>query len=55
METNKISWACWSLSSKNETCSMIKVDSITPNGKWADADLKDWGKMTREEIKKHQK
>jgi endoglucanase len=55
METNKISWACWSLSSKNETCSMIKDDSISPNGKWKEDELKEWGRITREAIKKHQK
>ena len=48
METNQLSWACWSVSSKNETCSMIKDDSVDPKGSWSDDDLKEWGKMVRE-------
>ena len=51
METNKISWACWSLSSKNETCSMIKDDSVDANGPWAVDDLKEWGKIVRETLR----
>ena len=47
METNQLSWACWSVSSKNETCSMIKDDSVDPKGAWSNDDLKDWGKMVR--------
>jgi len=47
MDTNKLSWACWSVSSKNETCSMIKDDSVDPKGPWSENDLKDWGKMVR--------
>ena len=52
METNKISWACWSVSSKNETCSMIKDDFIDPKGNWSDDDLKEWGRMVKEELNK---
>ena len=52
MEANKISWACWSFSSKNETCSMITDDSVDPKGPWSDDDLKEWGKMVREELNK---
>ena len=51
MESNKLSWACWSLSSKNETCSMIKDDSVSPKGPWSDEDLKEWGKMVREMLR----
>jgi len=51
MEKNKISWACWSVSSKNETCSMIKDDSVDPKGPWSDNDLKEWGKVVRETLR----
>ena len=51
MEKNQISWACWSLSSKNETCSMIKDDSVDPKGPWSENDLKEWGKMVREMLR----
>jgi len=47
MEKNQISWACWSLSSKNESCSMIKDDSVDPKGPWSGNDLKEWGTMVR--------
>jgi endoglucanase len=50
METNKLSWACWSLSSKDETCSMIKDDSVDPDGPWTNNDLKEWGTTVRETI-----
>jgi len=51
MEKNQLSWACWSLSSKNETCSMIKDDSVDPKGHWSENDLKEWGKMVREMLR----
>ena len=51
METNQISWACWSVSSKKETCSMIKDDSVDPEGPWSEDDLKEWGKMVREMLR----
>jgi len=51
MEKNQISWACWSFSSKNETCSMIKDDAVDPKGPWSENDLKEWGKMVREMLR----
>ena len=51
MEKNKLSWVCWSLSSKNETCSMIKDDFVDPHGPWADNDLKEWGIVVRDRLK----
>jgi len=35
------------VSSKNETCSMIKDDSVDPKGAWAENDLKEWGIAVR--------
>jgi len=55
MEANQISWACWSLSSKNETCSMIKDDSVDPKGPWSDNDLKEWGRIVRETLREKNK
>ena len=55
METNKISWACWSVSSKNETCSMIKDDSVDPKGPWSDNDLKEWGRVVRGTLREKNK
>jgi endoglucanase len=51
MEKNKLSWVCWSLSSKNETCSMIKDESVDPKGPWTEDDLKEWGKLVWEELR----
>ena len=51
MEKNKLSWVCYSFSSKNETCSMIKDDSVNPKGPWSDSDLKKWGRVVREALR----
>jgi len=51
MEEHKISWVAWSVSDKNETCSMIKNKSSPVSG-WTDKDLKEWGKKIREELRK---
>jgi endoglucanase len=46
METNKLSWVTWSVSSKNETCSMIK-NATSPLSGWKDEDLKEWGQIVK--------
>jgi len=51
MSANEISWAAWSLSDKNETCSMIK-DTSSPVSGWTDNDLKQWGQIVRTELRK---
>jgi len=51
MGENHISWATWSVSDKNETCSMIK-DSSSPAYNWTENDLKEWGKIVRAELRK---
>jgi endoglucanase len=51
MEANKLSWVCWSVSSKRETCSMIEDDSVDPKGPWSDKDLKEWGRIVREALR----
>ena len=51
MEDNNISWAAWSVADKNETCSMIKNTSSPVSG-WKDSDLKEWGQIVREELRK---
>lgn len=50
MERNKISWVCWSLSDKNETCSML-LPRAKATGGWADDVIKPWGRMTREKLR----
>ena len=51
MEEHKISWVTWSLSDKLETCSMIQ-DPSSPISGWKDGDLKEWGRIVRDELKK---
>lgn len=48
-ETNKISWVTWSISSKDETCSML-LPSASNTGNWLPTDLRESGKLTREKI-----
>jgi len=51
MGDNHISWAAWSISDKDETCSMIK-DPSSPVSGWTDKDLKEWGRIVRTELRK---
>lgn len=51
MRKNSISLAAWSISDKDETCSMIKT-SGSSEGNWKDKDLKEWGQIVQEELMK---
>jgi endoglucanase len=51
MELHKISWAAWSMSAKAETCSMV-VPGASRIGNWTEDDIKPWGKIARDKIKK---
>lgn len=53
-EQNKISWITWSVSDKDETCSVL-LPSASSNGNWKDKDLKESGLRTRELLKKYNK
>jgi len=50
MEARKISWIVWSISDKDETCSMLKK-SANSEGNWKDKDLKESGLKTREYLR----
>jgi len=52
MEEKKISWITWSISDKDETCSMLKK-SASSEGNWKDDDLKESGLKTRAFLKKY--
>jgi endoglucanase len=52
MEARKISWVTWSVSDKNETCSVLKP-SAASDGNWKDEDLKESGLKTKEYLKKY--
>ncbi|MET0393275.1 MAG: glycoside hydrolase family 5 protein [Chitinophagaceae bacterium] len=51
-EEHKISWITWSVSDKNETCSML-LPSARAEGQWEAKDLKDAGARTRELLRKY--
>jgi endoglucanase len=51
-ERNKISWVTWSVSDKNETCSVLQR-TANSNGGWSDEDLKESGIKTRALLRKY--
>lgn len=51
MQEHSISWAAWSVSDKDETCSML-LPSASSGGNWKNEDLKEWGRIVRDELKK---
>lgn len=53
-EKNKLSWITWSVSDKDETCSVL-LPSAKDGGKWAEKDLKHSGKLIRNYLRKYNK
>ncbi len=51
MDAHQISWAAWSVSDKEETCSMVLTQGASEGG-WTDSDLREWGRIVRDELKK---
>jgi len=51
MEARKLSWVTWSVSDKDESCSVLNT-SASSNGNWKDADLKESGLKTRNYLRK---
>lgn len=52
MDEKKISWLAWSVSDKAETCSVLNP-SADSNGNWKNADIKEWGQITRTALKNY--
>ena len=52
MERNKISWITWSITDKNETCSML-LPTASSEGGWQIKDLNESGIKTRELIHRY--
>jgi len=50
MDKGKLSWIVWSVSDKNETCSMLLPRALA-TGNWDDGLLKSWGKISRTSIR----
>jgi endoglucanase len=51
MEEKKLSWVTWSVSDKDESCSVLNT-SASSDGDWQDKDLKESGLKTREFLRK---
>lgn len=51
MQQHSISWVAWSVSDKDETCSML-LPSAASEGNWEDKDMKEWGRIVRDELQK---
>jgi endoglucanase len=51
-ENNKVSWVTWSVSDKNETCSVLNTTAASEGG-WTEKDLKESGIKTRSLLKKY--
>jgi len=51
-EKNKVSWITWSVSDKNETCSVL-LPSARAEGNWKDTDLKESGIKARALLRKY--
>ncbi len=49
MEDNKMSWVAWSVSGKDETCSMLKT-TTDPSSNWTMDDIKPWGIIVRDNL-----
>ncbi len=52
MDAKGLSWITWSVSDKNETCSVLKP-SAASNGKWKEKDIKESGIKTREYLRSY--
>jgi len=52
MDEKKISWVAWSVSDKNESCSVLNP-TANSEGNWKDSDIKEWGQLTKEALKNY--
>lgn len=52
MDERGLSWVAWSVSDKNESCSVL-YPSAGSSGNWKDKDLKESGKLVREYLKSY--
>jgi endoglucanase len=53
-EKNKVSWITWSVSDKDETCSVLKKSAASEGG-WTEADLKESGVRVRKILRDFKK
>ncbi len=50
MDKNELSWVAWSVSDKNETCSVL-LPPAASEGSWKDDVIKEWGRLVRDYLK----
>jgi endoglucanase len=50
MDEKKISWTAWSVSDKNESCSVLNP-TANSEGNWKNSDIKEWGQITKEALR----
>jgi endoglucanase len=46
MDERKLSWIGWSVTDKNETCSVLQKPAAS-DGNWKEEDIKEWGKLAK--------
>lgn len=52
MDARKLSWIAWSVSDKQETCSVLHP-SAASTGNWKESDIKEWGRIAREALRQY--
>jgi endoglucanase len=52
MNDKGLSWVAWSVSDKKETCSILNP-SAASTGNWNKEDIKEWGDLTKQALKKY--
>jgi endoglucanase len=50
-DDNKISWIAWSISDKDETCSMLRPSASSDASQWSEDDLKAWAVLVKYYLK----
>jgi len=51
-DRNGISWVAWSISDKDETCSMLRPSAADDGRYWKDSDLKPWAVLVRHYLRR---
>lgn len=52
-DRNGISWIAWSISDKDETCSMLRPSAASDGMQWKDSDLKPWAVLVKHYLKRN--
>jgi endoglucanase len=54
MDSRGLSWVAWSVSDKEETCSVLNPTAAS-NGNWKKSDIKEWGIKAQSALKKYKR